>query len=763
MSIDLQQQMDRINLSNSNDASGAPQSQGLEVPQVRKQRSQRFTIPTSPPHSSPTKSRSPAPPIPSLPYQPPPPPVQSQSIVGGDPYYSFNRNPPIERSTSTETPVSGPPYLAPGQAAEEGYGSQLGGFGLPAQQPQYQPYHPQPISQHSYPTSPSSYAQNYSAPPSGGGGYAGGGYQRGGRQEQSNGGGGGGMRSGLPTEWMRQPSQTQQQQYEQPSFQTGYAALMGRPLPEDEVIPTAIVIKNIPFQVPKEQLLGVMEDLRLPPPFAFNYHFDNGQFRGLAFANFRAASDAALTVSALNGFDLQGRKLRTEFKKVLKEGEKERIERDKAIKRMRSTRELGSQPHHQLDSMGPPPGWNRREASAPEGGGGGDEEDYGRLVQGQFSTFGSAGGSGSSGVGAVGSARSFGAREYVPAPVESVYAQGGGNGYSASPPSDVGTSISARMANSTSGSGSEASGSGGKGSDLDLNDPQNLTIYTSIAQFKSDPLRDEFAFSKSLSAALRRTVHQSAKMLDLGHRSVGLEEERYVVVFKKGAGAAGQPTISAPEGMQKSLRHSASTLGRSTSRDLLSSYLSPDSYSSSSSSLLRGKKSMPDIRGPGFASSTSYSNGLSSYGSSSGSGSYPSHQHQPPHHSANQRRSNMNLREGYATVGTAARGSSRPSVQGIFQASNFFEGGSPSSSAAQPPASATQYYSSDASSSPSLSLGAGTNPESSATSEEGSLGGGGAQGQGFAVRQPRGPSEEQRGFVGAAQGSWRGAGSPAER
>lgn len=232
-----------------------------------------------------------------------------------------------------------------------------------------------------------------------------------------------------------------------------------------------------------------MEDLRLPPPFAFNYHFDNGQFRGLAFANFRAAGDAALTVSALNGFDLQvsssassplatselmrndcqGRKLRTEFKKVLKEGEKERIERDKAIKRMRSTRELSSG-----EALGPPAGWNRREASAPGGypmahsssapvegaGGAAHDEDYGRLVQGQFSTFGSGGGGG---VGAVGSARSFGAREYVPAPVESVYVQG--NGYSASPPSDVGTSISARMVSSasTSGSGSEASGSGKSG------------------------------------------------------------------------------------------------------------------------------------------------------------------------------------------------------------------------------------------------------------------------------------------------------------
>ena len=133
------------------------------------------------------------------------------------------------------------------------------------------------------------------------------------------------------------------------------------PVLQDDVIPTAIVIKNIPFNVPKEFLLSVMEDLRLPPPFAFNYHFDNNQFRGnaspspsslcvltrsmgtgLAFANFRSPADAALTVSALNGFDLQGRKLRTEFKKVLKEGEKEKIERDKALKRMRSQQDLST-------------------------------------------------------------------------------------------------------------------------------------------------------------------------------------------------------------------------------------------------------------------------------------------------------------------------------------------------------------------------------------------------------------------------------------
>ena len=77
--------------------------------------------------------------------------------------------------------------------------------------------------------------------------------------------------------------------------------------------------------------------MSIPTPYAFNYHLDqSGQFRGLAFANFRQAVDADAVVAALNGFDVQGRKLRVEYKKVLQAGEKERIEREKALRRMRS-------------------------------------------------------------------------------------------------------------------------------------------------------------------------------------------------------------------------------------------------------------------------------------------------------------------------------------------------------------------------------------------------------------------------------------------
>jgi hypothetical protein len=35
----------------------------------------------------------------------------------------------------------------------------------------------------------------------------------------------------------------------------------------------------------------LMTELNLPLPYAFNYHFDNGVFRGLAFANFTSAEE----------------------------------------------------------------------------------------------------------------------------------------------------------------------------------------------------------------------------------------------------------------------------------------------------------------------------------------------------------------------------------------------------------------------------------------------------------------------------------------
>ena len=105
------------------------------------------------------------------------------------------------------------------------------------------------------------------------------------------------------------------------------------PDPDEELIPTAIVIKNIPFAVKKEQLVELMTQMNLPLPYAFNYHFDNGVFRGLAFANFTSADETAAVIENLNHFELHGRKLRVEYKKMLPLQERERIEREKRERR----------------------------------------------------------------------------------------------------------------------------------------------------------------------------------------------------------------------------------------------------------------------------------------------------------------------------------------------------------------------------------------------------------------------------------------------
>jgi hypothetical protein len=102
---------------------------------------------------------------------------------------------------------------------------------------------------------------------------------------------------------------------------------------DEELIPTAIVIKNIPFAVKKEQLIDVMCDKGLPLPYAFNYHFDAGIFRGLAFANFTTPEETALVIHGLNNLEINGRKLRVEYKKMLPVHERDRIERDKRERR----------------------------------------------------------------------------------------------------------------------------------------------------------------------------------------------------------------------------------------------------------------------------------------------------------------------------------------------------------------------------------------------------------------------------------------------
>ncbi|CAE6408682.1 unnamed protein product [Rhizoctonia solani] len=397
-------------------------------------------------------------------------------------------------------------------------------------------------------------------------------------------------RAGLPSAWLEQsvapdersfsPPQTSDlssggtspphNTLQPPQSMQMSASMGGMASPiDDEIIPTAIVIKNIPFTVKRETLLDIISSLSIPTPYAFNYHLDTqGQFRGLAFANFRLPQDADAVVAALNGFDVQGRKLRVEYKKVLQAGEKERIEREKAIRRMRSM---------QMEK-------ERTQLLNPSSASANEWEDYGTQQGPGANAYLSPSRSYSSGQAQL-------AHQLPPM-------------HSPPPPQHVPTPTPSQQ--STKSASNE----------LDMNDPSTLEIYSRILVFKEDHMRDELAFSRTLTPKQRRVVHLVAQKLGVYHYSVGEGENRYAVVTRI------EREVRSP--IQ---RHASQTLSRAAT-----SYLAPSPAAPS----LRVKKSMPDMKSL----------------------------HAPPTSRLQPRASNGNIREGFATISAAS--ARRPSVQTAF-------------------------------------------------------------------------------------------------
>ena len=194
-------------------------------------------------------------------------------------------------------------------------------------------------------------------------------------------------------------------------------------------------------------------------------------------------------MAALNGFDVQGRKLRVEYKKVLQAGEKERIEREKALRRMRSMQlekeqaAMQQQQTPQYDDFGPviapPPFTPSRSFSGTS-----------PFPQHQ---------------------------PYSAPPVPTI----------PSMPTPGPYNLSTSPLPPTTPAGLKS-----PSTELDLNDPSTLEIYSRILLFKDDHMRDELAFSRTLTAKQRRVVHLVAQKLGVYHYSVGEGEERYAVVTR---------------------------------------------------------------------------------------------------------------------------------------------------------------------------------------------------------------------------------------
>lgn len=161
--------------------------------------------------------------------------------------------------------------------------------------------------------------------------------------------------------------------------------------------------------------------------------------------------------------------------------------------------------------------------------------------------------------------------------------------------------------------------------ELDLNDPSTLEIYSRILLFKDDRMRDELAFSRTLTPKQRRVVHLIAQKLGVYHYSVGEGEDRYAVVTRIDPNRASLPSLTLTSWVAFLCHFMQRTQPPTLSR-APSAYLSASSSQSQLANTLRMKKSMPDMK--------------------------TLHTQAPR---LTTRASNGNIREGYATIASPSR------------------------------------------------------------------------------------------------------------
>ncbi|KAF9353761.1 hypothetical protein BGX26_008487 [Mortierella sp. AD094] len=267
-----------------------------------------------------------------------------------------------------------------------------------------------------------------------------------------------------PPQHMQHPQQLQPQQLQQQQ-------LGEEPI---DTIPTAIVIKNIPFSVKRDSLLAILDNLDIPKPYAFNYHFDNGIFRGLAFANYRTAEEADLVFHSVNGYEVQGRKLRVEYKKVMPAAEQEKRDQEKAAAAALAAQEA----------------LQRREMEIMEA----------QLQEQQE--------------------RQERQRELMELQSREFDRTRNRASTALLERRDSGRSLLDREDSSASLN------------QLDLNDGETLAFYDRLLMFRGDTTKDDMIFPENLSARQRRILHLIADKLSLYHFMEGEGNLRRLVIMK---------------------------------------------------------------------------------------------------------------------------------------------------------------------------------------------------------------------------------------
>ncbi|KAF9911342.1 hypothetical protein EC991_003907 [Linnemannia zychae] len=270
--------------------------------------------------------------------------------------------------------------------------------------------------------------------------------------------------------------QFQPQPYQQPPpMHMQQQQLMPQQLGQEEhidTIPTAIVIKNIPFSVKRDSLLAILDNLDIPKPYAFNYHFDNGIFRGLAFANYRTAEEADMVFQSVNGFEVSGRKLRVEYKKVMPAAEQEKRDQEKAAAAALAAQEA----------------LQRREMEIMEG----------QLLEQQQQQ----------------QERQERLRELM----------------------ELQSREFDRTRNRASAALLERRDSGrsllDRDESIDLNDGETLAFYDRLLMFRGDATKDDMIFPENLSARQRRILHLIADKLSLHHYTESEGSLRRLIILK---------------------------------------------------------------------------------------------------------------------------------------------------------------------------------------------------------------------------------------